>query len=53
LAGVPGLSLPCGFTEGLPVGLQLLGRSFDEATLVRVGQAYQGRTRHHEARPRL
>jgi len=51
LAGIPGLSLPCGFVEGLPVGLQLLGRSFDEATLLRTGHAYQQVTRHHEARP--
>ncbi len=53
LAGIPGLSLPCGFVEGLPVGLQLLGRSFDEATLLRLGAAYQARTSFHRARPAL
>ena len=53
LAGLPGLSLPCGFAAGLPVGLQLQGRHFDEATLVRVGAAYQRATRHHQARPPL
>jgi aspartyl-tRNA(Asn)/glutamyl-tRNA(Gln) amidotransferase subunit A len=53
LAGIPGLSLPCGFASGLPVGLQLVGRPFDEATLFRVGEAYQGATRHHEALPPL
>jgi aspartyl-tRNA(Asn)/glutamyl-tRNA(Gln) amidotransferase subunit A len=42
LAGLPGLSLPCGFTSnGLPVGLQLLGKPFDEATLLRVARAYE------------
>ncbi|HHX51105.1 MAG TPA: Asp-tRNA(Asn)/Glu-tRNA(Gln) amidotransferase subunit GatA, partial [Clostridia bacterium] len=36
LAGLPALSLPCGFSQGLPVGLQIIGRAFDEATLIRV-----------------
>jgi aspartyl-tRNA(Asn)/glutamyl-tRNA(Gln) amidotransferase subunit A len=51
LAGLPGLSLPCGLAFGLPVGLQLLGRPFDEATLLRAGAAYQKATRHHELAP--
>jgi len=51
LAGIPGLSLPGGFVEGLPVGIQLLGRPFDEATLLRVGHAYQQQTRHHLQEP--
>jgi aspartyl-tRNA(Asn)/glutamyl-tRNA(Gln) amidotransferase subunit A len=42
LAGLPALSLPCGATrEGLPIGLQLIGRPFDEATLLRVAHAYE------------
>ena len=41
LAGLPGLSLPCGFAEGLPVGLQLLGRAFDEETLLALGAAHE------------
>jgi aspartyl-tRNA(Asn)/glutamyl-tRNA(Gln) amidotransferase subunit A len=42
LAGLPGLSLPCGFTRsGLPIGLQILGRPFDEATVLRVGQSFE------------
>jgi aspartyl-tRNA(Asn)/glutamyl-tRNA(Gln) amidotransferase subunit A len=53
LAGIPGLSLPCGVAGGLPVGLQLLGRSFDETTLLRAGHAYQTLTTHHLARPPL
>ncbi len=51
LAGVPGLSVPCGFSEGLPVGLQLIGRPFDEATLLRVGDAYQRMTDWHTRTP--
>jgi len=51
LAGIPGLSLPCGLAGGLPVGLQLLGRPFDEETLLGVGAAYQRATRHHDLAP--
>lgn len=53
LAGLPGLSVPCGPVRGLPTGLQLLGRPFDEATLFRAGHAFQQRTGHHLARPPL
>jgi aspartyl-tRNA(Asn)/glutamyl-tRNA(Gln) amidotransferase subunit A len=53
LAGVPGLALPCGFSEGLPVGMQLLGKFFDEATLLRVGDAYQRVTNWHTQQPVL
>ncbi len=42
LAGLPGLSIPCGLSEGLPVGLQLLGPQFGENTLFRVGHALEG-----------
>ena len=42
LAGLPGMSLPCGFTRsGLPIGLQILGKHFDEATVLRVGRAFE------------
>jgi aspartyl-tRNA(Asn)/glutamyl-tRNA(Gln) amidotransferase subunit A len=51
LAGLPGLSLPCGLAQGLPVGLQLLARPFDEETLLRAGAAFQRATRHHELAP--
>ena len=45
LAGVPALSVPCGFSvEGLPIGLQLTGKPFDEATLFRAAAAYEGAT---------
>jgi aspartyl-tRNA(Asn)/glutamyl-tRNA(Gln) amidotransferase subunit A len=51
LAGIPGVSVPCGFAKGLPVGLQLLGRALDEATLLRIADAFQRRTDHHGRRP--
>ncbi|TQF11738.1 Asp-tRNA(Asn)/Glu-tRNA(Gln) amidotransferase subunit GatA [Myxococcus llanfairpwllgwyngyllgogerychwyrndrobwllllantysiliogogogochensis] len=51
LAGVPGLSVPCGFTKaGLPVGLQILGRAFDEALLLRIARAFE---REHDFFRRL
>jgi aspartyl-tRNA(Asn)/glutamyl-tRNA(Gln) amidotransferase subunit A len=54
LAGVPGISLPCGFTRtGLPIGLQLLGKPFDEETLLQVAYAYEQATDWHKRQPPL
>ncbi len=54
LTGLPGLSLPCGFDQnGLPIGVQLIGRAFAEATLVRTGVAYQAATSYHRQSPAL
>ncbi len=53
LAGIPGLSVPAGFAGGLPVGLQLLGRPWGEADLVRVAASLEAKTAHHSARPAL
>ena len=53
IAGLPGLSVPCGFSEGLPVGMQLIGPHLADETLLRVGHAYQQATKWHEARPPL
>ena len=52
MAGVPGLSINCGFTsDNLPIGLQLVGRPFDEATLFRAAYAYEQATDWHTRRP--
>ena len=52
LAGAPALSVNCGFnSQGLPIGLQIGGRPFDEETVLRVGHAYEQNTRWHTMRP--
>ncbi|MBI4528083.1 MAG: Asp-tRNA(Asn)/Glu-tRNA(Gln) amidotransferase subunit GatA [Deltaproteobacteria bacterium] len=54
LAGLPGLSLPCGFdAEGLPIGLQIIGKHFDESTILRLGFAYEQATEWHKRKPGL
>ncbi len=54
LAGIPGLSLPCGFTQaGLPIGMQLLGKPFGEEMLFRVAYTYEQHTDWHTRRPAL
>ncbi|MGH2349211.1 MAG: amidase family protein, partial [bacterium] len=51
LAGLPGISVPCGFSRGLPIGLQLIGRPFDEATVLRAAHAYEQMTEWHTMHP--
>ena len=52
LANVPALSVPCGFTaDGLPIGLQIAGRPFDEETVLRAGHAYEQNTPWHASTP--
>ncbi|HIE42540.1 MAG TPA: Asp-tRNA(Asn)/Glu-tRNA(Gln) amidotransferase subunit GatA [Nitrospinaceae bacterium] len=55
LAGIPAMSIPCGFTstENLPVGLQLMGRHFDESSLITVGHRFQRATDFHSKEPSL
>ncbi len=52
LAGIPAMSLPCGFSEGLPVGFQLMGNYFDEARLLNVAHQYQQATAFHTQSPK-
>ena len=52
LSGMPGISLPCGFSStGLPIGLQIIGKAFDEATILRVAYAFEQQTEHHRRKP--
>ena len=54
LAEIPGISVPCGFTQsGLPVGFQIMGRPFDEAALLRMTYHYQSQTQWHQRLPGL
>ncbi len=54
LAGIPGISLPCGFSKkGLPIGLQLLAKSFDEQVLLRIAYTYEKNTEWHKRKPEL
>lgn len=53
LAGLPALSLPCGFAGNLPLGIQLCGPAFTENTLIAIGKEFQARTDWHKRRPPL
>mgnify|MGYP001417666946 FL=1 len=53
LAGVPGISIPCGFADGLPLGLQIIGKHFDESTVYRVAYAFEQATDYHKQKPQL
>src|SRR6266480_2068975 len=52
ISGLPGISVPCGLSEGLPVGLQVIANSYQEATMFRVAAAYERATPHHLERPK-
>ncbi|EEV28952.1 MULTISPECIES: Asp-tRNA(Asn)/Glu-tRNA(Gln) amidotransferase subunit GatA [Enterococcus] len=51
LAGLPGMSIPAGFSEGLPVGLQIIGKHFDEATMYKAAYAFEQATDFHTKKP--
>ena len=54
LAGVPAISVPCGLDrEGLPIGMQVIGKHFDEATILRVAHAYERETEWHRKKPAI
>jgi aspartyl-tRNA(Asn)/glutamyl-tRNA(Gln) amidotransferase subunit A len=50
LAGIPGISVPCGFVDGLPVGLQVLAPRFADARVFQVAHAYEQATAWHSSR---
>jgi len=51
MAGTPGISIRCGFKNGLPIGLQIMGKSLDEETLLRVAYTFEQNTEWHRAKP--
>lgn len=53
MAGIPAMSLPCGFTEGLPIGLQIMAPAFQEEKMLRAAFAYEQATEWHKMRPSL
>jgi len=53
IAGLPALSVPCGFSDGMPVGMQLIGPHMSEATLLQIGHTYEKATDWHRQRPAL
>ena len=53
IAGVPGMSIPAGFADGLPVGMQIIGKSFGEETMLRVAYAYEQATEWHKWKPEI
>ncbi|MCL6520007.1 MAG: Asp-tRNA(Asn)/Glu-tRNA(Gln) amidotransferase subunit GatA [Armatimonadetes bacterium] len=53
LAGIPAISVPCGFSEGLPIGMQIMGRPFDEETILRVAYTFEQNTEYHTKKPLL
>jgi aspartyl-tRNA(Asn)/glutamyl-tRNA(Gln) amidotransferase subunit A len=54
LAGIPGMSVPCGFSaEGLPIGLQIMGKHFNEEMLFKVAYNFEQNTDFHKKKPKL
>jgi aspartyl-tRNA(Asn)/glutamyl-tRNA(Gln) amidotransferase subunit A len=51
LAGVPSISVPCGFAKGLPVGLQIIGKAFDEASILKAAYTFEKNTDYNLKRP--
>lgn len=53
IAGVPAISIPAGFADGLPIGMQIIGKPFDEGTILRIAFAYEQATDWHKRKPPL
>ena len=53
LAGLPAISIPCGFSQGMPIGLQIIGKAFDEETIIRAAYTYEQNTEWHKQRAKI
>ena len=53
LAGIPAISIPCGFKDGMPIGMQIMGKGLDEETLLRVAYTYEQNTDNHKKKPNV
>jgi len=53
IAGVPAISIPAGFADGLPIGMQIIGKPFSEETILKIAHAYQQATDWHKRRPNI
>ena len=53
IAGLPAISIPAGFADGLPIGMQIIGKSFSEETLLKIAYAYEQATEWHKRRPNI
>ena len=53
MAGLPGMSIPCGFASGMPIGMQIIGRAFDEGSMLKAAFAFEQQTEFHSAKPHL
>jgi len=51
IAGLPGISIPAGFADGLPIGMQIIGKPFSEETLLKIAYAYEQSTEWHKSKP--
>lgn len=53
MAGLPAISIPCGFIEGLPIGMQIIGKPFAEGTIIKAAYAFEKNTNYHKEKPAL
>jgi len=53
IAGLPAISIPAGFADGLPIGMQIIGKPFSEETLLKIAYAYQQATDWHKRKPQI
>jgi len=53
IAGLPAISIPAGFADGLPIGMQIIGKPFSEETILKIACAYEQATEWHERKPNI